>query len=226
MYIVAIDTSTEVLSIGIRENDRTFLFAREGDLKHAETLMPSILQLSHLAGRQLLAPDLVVCTRGPGSFTGLRIGMATAKGIAAGSGCPIVSVSTLDAFAWGHTDFDGAVVPGIDARKGRFYTAVFNSGSRICKDLDAEPESIARRLEGFRRILLTGTDASALGVALAPYLNGDQVLRIDARSRTGCAASLLELGTAQWNASGPDADGQGPTYIRESDAELGLKVPG
>ncbi|HUX51778.1 MAG TPA: tRNA (adenosine(37)-N6)-threonylcarbamoyltransferase complex dimerization subunit type 1 TsaB [Spirochaetia bacterium] len=226
MYIVALDTSTEVLSLAIRDDDRTFLFARAGDLRHAETLMPSILQLAHLAGRQMLSPDLVVCTRGPGSFTGLRIGMATAKGIAAGSGCPVVSVPTLDAFAWGHADFDGAVVPAIDARKGRFYTAVFSSGARLSDDLDVEPRSIARRLEGTKRILVTGTDAAALGNALAPYLDDDQVLHIDARSQAGCAASLLELGTAQWNASGPDADGQGPTYIRESDAELGLKVPG
>lgn len=101
MNILAFDTSGEVLSIRLETSRTIRNLVIDGALHHAERLMPEIdemLKKEELSADKL---DLIVTSRGPGSFTGLRIGMATAKGIAVGAHVPLVSVSTLDAMAWG-----------------------------------------------------------------------------------------------------------------------------
>lgn len=99
MNILSIDTAAEILYVGVK-TDKAFLEnIRAMGLKHAETLIPlirSMLKEIELSPGDL---DLVVCSQGPGSFTGLRIGLATAKGISEGAGCPLVSIPTLDALA-------------------------------------------------------------------------------------------------------------------------------
>ena len=106
--------------------------------------------------------DLVVCSLGPGSFTGIRIGLATALGIGTGPGIPVVGVSTLDAIAARGKATDGDVFPVIDARKGKIYTAQFARGMRAGDYLDISPAGLAARLA--RRAdepILAGPDACA-----------------------------------------------------------------
>ena len=90
--------------------------------------------------------DLIVCSKGPGSFTGLRIGMSTAKGLSMGSGVPLVTIGTMEMMAYGLDFFDGIVVPVIDARKKRYYTAFFNNKQRITENFDLTPFEILTKI--------------------------------------------------------------------------------
>ncbi len=97
---------------------------------HEETLMPAVdtlLRFSKLSPKDL---DLVGCPSGPGPFTGLRIGMATAKGIARGAACALKTVPSLEFLATGREHWPGIVVPIIDARKKRVYAAAFKNGDQ------------------------------------------------------------------------------------------------
>ncbi len=157
MNHLALDTVTEILSVSLRVTtpggSRCLTAVREMGLRHAHLVMPIV---DRLLSEAAVAPgdlDLVSCMRGPGSFTGLRIGMATVKGLASAvmalrglEQAPVVSVSTLDVMAGALAPLDAWVVPVIDGRKGRFYTAVYFRGERLTGDLDLTPAEILARV--------------------------------------------------------------------------------
>lgn len=216
MNILAIDTSTTVLSVGLRTDSGYFETSIAAGLRHSEFLLPAVDHLVAIAAcpRRF---DLVVCMRGPGSFTGLRIGMATAKGLAAGSGCPVVAVPTLDVLADGYDFFHGTVVPVIDARKQHVYAALFRDGKRVSEDLDIAPHDLLGRADG--AVLLTGPGASLL----LDVVSSGSRFRIDPKASSSRAASLLALGEKLFRASGTLPEDGGPVYLRESEARLGRK---
>lgn len=218
MNIVAVDSATDLLSVGLRCSGGYFETLIAAGLRHSEYLLPAIDGLVGLAGTERRF-DLVVCMRGPGSFTGLRIGMATAKGLAEGSRCPVVAVPTIDVLANGLEYFPGIVVPVIDARKRRVYAAMFESGRRISDDLDLTPAALVARLPTGSSVLFTGPGAHLLAFAIESH--GDW--RIDPRAASSHASSLLSLGERRYREQGGDPIDLGPVYLRDSEAEIGRK---
>ncbi len=97
MNVISVDCATETLCICLKTANATWTFMKKAGLTHAEAVAPWIKRLCDDAGMQPSDLELVVAGIGPGSFTGLRIALATAKGLALGASCSIVGVSTLDA---------------------------------------------------------------------------------------------------------------------------------
>jgi tRNA threonylcarbamoyladenosine biosynthesis protein TsaB len=108
--------------------------------------------------------EAVACMRGPGSFTGLRIGFAAAKGMALALGIPLIACPTLDCMVQGQLAWQGLVLPVIDARRQRFYTALYSDGRRISPEMDADPATIAACIaeSGISPVMFTGPDAPLL----------------------------------------------------------------
>lgn len=125
MLILALDSTATVATAAICDNE-TVLAAETVScgLKHSETLLPLIEKLLGLAGKKVSDVDLFSCTVGPGSFTGVRIGTATIKGLAFG-GKKCVGVSTLEALAYNLRGEKGIISPVMDARRGQLYNALF-----------------------------------------------------------------------------------------------------
>jgi tRNA threonylcarbamoyladenosine biosynthesis protein TsaB len=221
---LAIDTSTAVLSICARKGGVSASFAVRHGLEHSPSLLPLIDRLLEEISLATAELDLIVCSTGPGSFTGIRIGLATAKGIAFAVSRPLVGVSTLDALALPYSQFGGDVYPVIDARKGRWYTALFRSGARDGEYLDIAPEDLIMRLEASDSSLLVGPDAEELrGRLLAGAEPG-------IRERVSYSPfidpqALLRLGEERFLREGADPAGCAPIYLRKSEAEIaaGLK---
>lgn len=123
-----------------------------GKKTHSEVLMPLVNHLLTTTGISLPEVDFIACTNGPGSFTGLRIGAAAAKGLALGAGKPLIPVPTLDALAYntGNNAAPGTIiVPLLDARRGQVYTALYRYDADVLNritDYLAEPfsETLAR----------------------------------------------------------------------------------
>lgn len=218
MNILAFDTSTEIFSVCLAADNNYFEFSCSQGYKHSETLVTEIEYLLKKADITSSQLDLIVCPGGPGSFTGLRIGMSTAKGISFGSDTPMVTVPTLDMMAYGFDYFDGTVVPVIDARKKRFYTAFFTKGNKISDDLDLTPGDIFTRLKDYSRILFTGPDAQIL----ADMHSLETDISVDPIKRRGFASNLIPLGQQYFKEYGPSADTEGPLYLRKSEAEIGI----
>ncbi|MCL2792805.1 MAG: tRNA (adenosine(37)-N6)-threonylcarbamoyltransferase complex dimerization subunit type 1 TsaB [Spirochaetaceae bacterium] len=220
MNIIAFDTSTENLGIALKTNNTLYTIALNESLKHSEKLLPLTETLFNAAAIKTENIDLVICSKGPGSFTGLRIGMATAKGIAFALSVPFVSVPTLDFLASDLSFFDGAVIPVIDAKRKRYYTAIYEKGSRKTDYLDAEYNEIIELSNKYKKILLTGPYSSKLyNDILANKDIADENIFLDPRSNDSKVSMCLEIGVDLYNKGLTDKDDSEPIYIRKSDAE-------
>jgi tRNA threonylcarbamoyladenosine biosynthesis protein TsaB len=124
MKILGIDASGLAASAAIVDGN-TLLGEITTNCKrnHSETLMPMVAELFERLEMRLCEIDLIACTNGPGSFTGLRIGAATAMSLAHGAGKKVIPVPTLDALAYNLYGCAGIAVPMMDARRGQVYTA-------------------------------------------------------------------------------------------------------
>ena len=262
MNILAIDTATEVLSVALSVGSggsritapasgsaksaasrRLYSVTRDVGLRHTRLLMPLVGALLSETGLTARDLDLVACMRGPGSFTGLRIGMSTAKGLAAAiasvrqmSAPPLVSIPTLEVMAHAVPAGRSLIVPVIDGRKNRFYATVFRAGQRLTEDLDLDAGAIMKRvmgfaetagagdreeIPGFPEIVITGPHAALFHTRI----DSPSHVLIDPCSRRGHAQTLLPLAMAVYSEVGPDSAGQGPVYIRGSDAEMQTQSP-
>lgn len=130
MTVLGIETATERLSAALVTDDQR-IFERHEDSRsaHCELLAKFITELTAEAGITLDVVDGVAVSAGPGSFTGLRIGIATAMGLAYGLGVETCGIGTLDALAWNTGLREGLVCPLIDAKRSEAYAAVFRMGS-------------------------------------------------------------------------------------------------
>ena len=222
MRILSLDTTATVCTAAI--SDDTKLIAEttvNTGNTHSEMLLPVIENLLKITETDINEIDLFACSTGPGSFTGVRIGVATVKGLAYGKNKPCVSVSTLDALAYNLIGFDGILCPVMNARRNQVYNALFKCESgvitRLCPDraisiaeLDEElaDESLPIYLSG------DGYDITANGfkktkVAYVPPKYRDQ----SAYSVAVCALQKFENGESMTDAE------IAPIYLRPSQAE-------
>jgi len=126
MRLLAIDTSTKVAGVALMEDGRLVCETNlVSGRTHSERLMELVDGCMRLAGWKTGELDIVAAVAGPGSFTGIRIGVAAAKGIAEALGKPVVSVNTLEALAASFAGFGGVVAPMLDARREQVYCAVY-----------------------------------------------------------------------------------------------------
>lgn len=228
MNILAVDTSNSILTAAIQKDSYYEEYSSEDpSFQHSETLVPKINELCSAAGIKTKDIDLLVCTRGPGSFTGLRIAMSALKGIAYGSGNSLVSVSTLEAYANRIEDYDGAVVSALDAKKQRYYLAAFEIREgivkRICNDVDGNVSDLEEVLKPYSKILVTGPDSKAFAEILDNFYKGSKQIETHFDENKSLGVSLIELGKKQFEEKGADHVGQGPVYLRKSDAEVALE---
>ncbi|WP_215225200.1 tRNA (adenosine(37)-N6)-threonylcarbamoyltransferase complex dimerization subunit type 1 TsaB [Echinicola shivajiensis] len=140
--ILSIDTAVSVCSVALHQDGQLLaLLELHQENVHAQKLMPAIKELMEQAGVQSSQLDAVAVSEGPGSYTGLRIGVSTAKGISFAHNIPLIGVGSLDALAYQVRRFaeEGTViVPMIDARRMEVYSKVFNSSLAIIEEIKPE----------------------------------------------------------------------------------------
>lgn len=232
MRALAIDTSTDVAGVALCEG--AVCVARSpvgGDTaapaagaQHGERLLLVIDALLREAGWQKRDLELVVCCTGPGSFTGVRVGVATAKGIALALGLPIVGIGSLEVMAYAHfarrgasADADEAAIALLDARKGEvFWAAYGNTGALIAGPghlAAAQVPDLARRVT-LPHIFFVGEVASRLALESASIVTTPETDRPD-------PVLLARLAMATFERRGPDdLDALEPAYVRPPDITL------
>ncbi|MDZ7793979.1 MAG: tRNA (adenosine(37)-N6)-threonylcarbamoyltransferase complex dimerization subunit type 1 TsaB [Spirochaetia bacterium] len=234
MKVLAIDTSTSLLGIALQSEERYFEINQDVGLHHSENLLTEvqyILKKSETPAHEL---DLIVVAKGPGSFTGLRIGISTAKGLSFGLEVPVVSVPTLDMYAYCCKMYTHKVLSLMDARKNRVYAAFYTHGLQEGEILDIAPAELIDEFNSFQDILLTGPyaghifelysqiNAAESSLPPASVTNSNRV-SIDPLYAAPKTYALLKLGIRAFERNGADAENQGPLYIRPSEAEMSLQ---
>ncbi len=218
MNILAIDTSSSIMSVSLQVEERIFESSIRDGFKHSENLMPLIDHIFLMADIKPNELDLIAVALGPGSFTGLRIGMSTAKGIASATETPLVAIPTLDAYSFGYDFFDGAVIPVIDARKKRVYCSIYSKGEIKEQNLDISIENLMIKLSEYKKILVTGPDSCLFN----DISKKDNRIHIDKNFSSTASSAILNLGREKFLSNGADPDSIGPLYIRKSEAEISL----
>ncbi len=223
MNVLSVDTSTNTLHLGLRSEKGFEERMLELPMQHSEKLLSEIREMCSRQDLKLPDLDLLVCTRGPGAFTSLRIGMSCLKGIAGATGKPLVSVPTLKALARASGANDGAILTVIDARKKRYYLGLYDTdGNALMDDIDGNAENLVDALSKYTSIHVTGPDSKVFAEKLRPLLREDQKLTVDRIQTRPLGLLLVDMGMEQFNSVGADDIGQGPVYIRRSDAEEAL----
>lgn len=135
MIILALDTTAATATAALTDNDKLIgLYMLNVNLTHSEIMLPMIENLLKNSKIDINDVDIFACSAGPGSFTGVRIGISLLKGLAFGKERPCVAVSSLQALAYNLNGFDGIICPVMDARRNQIYNALFYRGERLCED--------------------------------------------------------------------------------------------
>ena len=222
MTLLGFDTATTACSAALWADGTVVAHRRsEAAGRHAETLVPMLREVTAEGGTTLAAVDAFAVTVGPGSFTGIRIGLATARGLALAGKRPLIGLSTLEVLAAGvpATERDGPVLAALDAGRGRLYAQLFD---RSLAPL-TEPEALtAEALPGFVAAAANGAPLIVAGtgqaVALAAVLPA-----IEARAATGSptpdARVLVRCAAARADNGDEAATPVRPLYLREAGAK-------
>jgi tRNA threonylcarbamoyladenosine biosynthesis protein TsaB len=216
MRVLALDTALNACAAGLLDTERRDLVASETipmTRGHAEALLPLIARVMDAARLEFAEIDRIAVTVGPGSFTGVRVGIAAARGIALAAGKPAIGLTTLAAFTAPHVaaGFAGTVIPVIDARHGHVYMQVFGPGGRAAIPPRLAPlREVVETARSRAPALITG---SAAGLVAAEWPQDGPASQI-------VEASAPEIGwVARLGAAAePDRALPKPLYLRLPDA--------
>jgi len=161
MRILSVDSTSVTASVAITENGKTISenFINNG-LTHSQTLMPLIEKTVNNSDLSLNDIDVFAVTSGPGSFTGVRIGIATIKGMADALCKDCFTVSTLEAIAEPLKNEDCIACAVMDARCNQVYTAIFENGNRLCEDKAVLIDELGEELKKYnKKVVFIGDGA-------------------------------------------------------------------
>jgi len=229
MLVLGIETSTTQGGVAlVGEEGLVSEYTLNVEATHSERVLPAIDRMLQDAGIPLEALGGLAVGIGPGSFTGLRIGLSTAKGLAYATGLPVAAVPTLEAMAWVLPEARLPICPVLDARKQEVYAALFQHGpdglSRLMEDTALAPEALADRIR--KPTLFLGDGLRTYGDLLHRLL-GDRFRLPPLAQRGPRAACVAELGRQRLLRGERESVAQlVPSYLRASEAELRRQTGG
>jgi tRNA threonylcarbamoyladenosine biosynthesis protein TsaB len=214
---LAIATSTPQVSVAVGAGDEALAaLAVRGRQRHAEVLTPAIESCARLAGVRIQEVERIAVDTGPGLFTGLRVGVATAKALASALDLDVVACSSLDLLAHPHRQDGRKVAAVVDARRGEVFWAMYRPDEgemlAVTEAAVAAPGDLAAALRGEGAVLVTGDGArryrdELVGMFVAPP-------EFDHPS----ASALLALSAGR---PGLHPDKVTPVYVRGADVRIG-----
>jgi len=226
LKILAIDTSTDTGSIAITDDEdilaeSIFNVGRT----HSETLIPSFQEMLEKTQLDIKDLDLLALTLGPGSFTGVRIGVSTIKGFALALEKPVAGVSTLEALASNFPFSSLPIVPLFDARRGEIYSAMFKWEGGLLKRLSEDgavsPEDAIKEIK--TKTIFVGEGLVKYGQMIKDTL-GDNAVFAPRATWYVRASNVAALGLKSYKAGGGlDLATFTPSYRRKSEAEIQME---
>ena len=218
--LLSMDSSAVTASVALTDGDEIIKseFVNSG-LTHSETLLPMITRV--MDSHKYSELDGIAITAGPGSFTGVRIGVATVKGLAFNDDIPCYSVSTLEAIAYNFVDKNAVVCAVMDARRMQFYNALFRVQNgkveRLCDDRAISIEDLRNDLKQYDKVVIAGDGAKLcfqnIKLENCTLADDDRIYQ----NAVGVAKVAQNK-----NAISPKA--LMPVYLRQSQAERELKL--
>lgn len=218
--LLSMDSSAVTASVALTDGDEIIKseFVNSG-FTHSETLLPMITRV--MDGRKYSELDGIAITAGPGSFTGVRIGVATVKGLAFNDDIPCYSVSTLEAIAYNFVDKNAVVCAVMDARRMQFYNALFRVQNgkieRLCDDRAISIEDLRNELKQYDKVIIAGDGAKLcfqnIELENCSLADDDRIYQ-----------NAVGVAKAAQNKNAISSKALMPVYLRQSQAERELKL--
>jgi tRNA threonylcarbamoyladenosine biosynthesis protein TsaB len=223
MRVLGIETSTMIAGVGLVEDDEVLVDLKfDVKVTYSEVLMPAIDTALKLAGLEVGDLDGFAVSIGPGSFTGLRIGLSTVKGLCFATGKPLAAVPSLDALASHSLFCRHQVVPLLDAKKNELYAAIYDTtGGEVIRKSDIwaiDVQRLAGKID--RETLFVGPGVGPYRKELIDLLS-QKAYFITGEQSTPGGASVARMGVKKLiGGQTEDVSRLEPMYIRKSEAEL------
>ncbi|WP_163195705.1 tRNA (adenosine(37)-N6)-threonylcarbamoyltransferase complex dimerization subunit type 1 TsaB [Clostridium thermarum] len=223
MRVLSIDTATEAASCAVIEDNKllgeiTFNFEKQ----HSVILMPMIDNLLGSIHLDISDIDGFVSSKGPGSFTGLRIGMSTIKGLSFGTQKPFISVSTLDALAYNLAYSSGIICPILDALRNNIYTAFYTFEGedlkRISDYMVISIDKLINKLKDEKAVHFIGDGTGKFKDILKSNISGSYFAPCHLNFARASSLGQLGLGLLKQGIA-EDLNQSTPIYLRKSQAE-------
>lgn len=215
MKILSIDTSTSSLSVCITNDDEVIgEINLNNGLVHSTTLMPAIENLFTVLNFDKSELSHIAVTVGPGSFTGIRIGVATANAFSLALNIPVISVSSLDAMSMNFISYEGTVITTIDAQRDTYYVGVYRARDskieKIIENTIMTDEELEEYIQNCKeKVLLAGEKRELSSCDNVIFANTH-----DNYIKSSCVAMLSK------NVKDEDSTFAKPVYMRKSQAEI------
>ena len=222
MKILALDTTADVCSVAVCDDQKLIaeITVNTGNT-HSQTLLPAIEQALKLCELCVDDIDAFACSVGPGSFTGVRIGVSTVKGLAYNKNKPCVAVSTLEALAHNLIACDGIISPVMNARRNQVYNALFRCTNgaieRLCPDRALSITELDEELAEYQQPVFLCGDGYDITVKGS---NKTEYKRVSPRQRLQSAYSVAMCASDKISKGDTVTDAViAPVYLRPSQAE-------
>lgn len=221
MIVLALDTALDRTAVAVWDGARLAVRRVEAmDRGHAERLLPLLGETLAEAGIALADVERIVVTVGPGSFTGIRIAIAAARGLGLATGCPVVGVDTLSALARSVEEKPaGPVLAAIDARRGEIYAALFAPGGSVIEPPFVAEANRVLDIVADRAAVIVGSGAPILAHQAA--IRGERVPPVEPLGGPD-PLQVARLGAAMPEGQPPPA----PIYLRPPDAKPQIPTAG
>ena len=224
MFVLGVETATRVGSVAVANEDGVIgEYTLNLSITHSERLLPAIDQLLKSIDITFSRIDALAVSLGPGSFTGLRIGVSTVKGLSFAGEKPVAGIPTLDALACNYPAGETLVCPMLDAKKKEVFTAFYRWNSsaglqKTTKDLVISPDKFLKEIK--EKTVFLGDGSRVYRSLIEERLGSKAVFAPDHLSHPR-AASIAVLGLEEFKKGNTcDINRLNPIYVRPSEAEL------
>ena len=228
MLLLAMDTTTTVCSVAVGEEGNLLAeYLLNLHKTHSQRLMPLVISLLKDSDIDRSQLEGIAVAVGPGSFTGIRIGVSTARGLAQGLGIPVIGVNTLEALAGVGASYPALLCPLLDARRDQVYTAVYRGGGSDLEEVEPPQalslEALARLLQSYgEEVLFLGDNLPAFRKVLEPALS-EHYREMPFSASLNRASSVLLRAFITWHRDGSTPlYALNPFYLRLPEAQRRL----
>jgi tRNA threonylcarbamoyladenosine biosynthesis protein TsaB len=226
LKILGIDTSTKFCNLGLIENEDVLIEYTTNGLKkkHSSILVPAIKDLLKTIDLKMEEINGIAVSIGPGSFTGLRIGLCVAKGVCYARSLPLLGIPTLDAMAFPLKEIPCLICPVLESKKNEIYDVVFRGGDSLHRVMDYKCEdihSLLARLSSLKeKIIFLGDGVKKYRDNIKEKI-GKDALFIDSQINLPIATNIAFLGLNKLKKEEEDdISTLSPFYLRKSQAEI------
>lgn len=219
MKALSIDCAVSRLMISAKNDDKIFTSIYDIGMKQSESIVPAI---DYALEKVLLSPselDYTAITLGPGSFTGLRLGISAVKAIELAYNVPVYGISTLTMHAYCFKDFELPVLASIDANKNKYYANLSDKNKTIMKDGDWDTDIIIKNVKKIKKLIVCGPDANKLKDII--IAQNKKIKILTPKTNIVTAEALFSIAEDMISKNQPGIkDFDGPLYLRASEAEI------